>query len=159
MTDITHSHTQPQVLPPVKQPANHSYLVQPQLLDMSSRLALQTALRVARPQAPLVARRNLSVASAPGPVSLTLIFLAFRQQLILQVRQFFAHGIPIECYPIIGVTACVLSFATFSISKHVMQDRDHVSLSHPAIMFQHGLTYQLRWLPGQGGVKYEIRSE
>jgi len=45
----------------------------------------------------------------------------------IKVRQFFAHGIPIECYPIIGVTACVLSFATFSISRHVIQDRDHVS--------------------------------
>ena len=119
--DYPHHHSQHQA----RFDYNTTYQSKLFPLNMSFRLALNTTRQTLRSSPRLAScNRTYSAASTPGPVSLPPNLLSSADR---QVREFFAHGVPIVCYPIIGVTACALSFSVYSISKHVVEDRSHVS--------------------------------
>ncbi|AAW46767.1 hypothetical protein CNBM1930 [Cryptococcus deneoformans B-3501A] len=58
-------------------------------------------------------------------------------------RQFFHDKpVPVDAYPLIAIVVVMCSGATYMLTKHIKEDRDH-----------------LRWLPKHGGVKFEIPRE
>ncbi|OWT35737.1 hypothetical protein J008_06510 [Cryptococcus neoformans] len=56
------------------------------------------------------------------------------------IRAFFRDvPIPVDAYPLIGIVVVMCSGATYMLSKHIYEDRDH-----------------LRWAPHRGGVKFIV---
>ncbi|WVO24990.1 uncharacterized protein IAS62_006374 [Cryptococcus decagattii] len=47
--------------------------------------------------------------------------------------------VPVDAYPLIGIVVVMCSGATYMLSKHIYEDRDH-----------------LRWAPRTGGVKFQL---
>ncbi|WVQ73512.1 hypothetical protein IAR50_003084 [Cryptococcus sp. DSM 104548] len=60
-----------------------------------------------------------------------------------QMKYFFSQkGVPVDAYPIVFITLFMASAGTFMLSKHIKEDHDH-----------------LRWMPRQGGYKFELPAE
>ncbi|AFR98533.1 hypothetical protein C343_06513 [Cryptococcus neoformans C23] len=59
------------------------------------------------------------------------------------IRAFFHDvPIPVDAYPLVGIVVVMCSGATYMLSKHIYEDRDH-----------------LRWAPQRGGVKFLLPSQ
>ncbi|WRT64320.1 uncharacterized protein IL334_001252 [Kwoniella shivajii] len=57
-----------------------------------------------------------------------------------QLKKFFHdRPVPVDAYPLIAITVIMCSAATYMLSKHIMEDHDHV-----------------RWAPGMGQVKFQL---
>ncbi|KGB79231.2 hypothetical protein CNBG_5069 [Cryptococcus deuterogattii R265] len=55
-------------------------------------------------------------------------------------RAFFRDvPVPVDAYPLIGIVIVMCSGATYMLSKHIYEDRDH-----------------LRWAPRTGGVTFQL---
>ncbi|OXB33786.1 hypothetical protein J007_06505 [Cryptococcus neoformans] len=56
------------------------------------------------------------------------------------IRAFFRDvPVPVDAYPLIGIVVVMCSGATYMLSKHIYEDRDH-----------------LRWAPRTGGVRFQL---
>ncbi|WVR06054.1 hypothetical protein IAU60_003082 [Kwoniella sp. DSM 27419] len=99
---------------------------------MFARTALRSATMAPRARAMPVASRQLMARRA--------YTIPTAEQ---QIRQFFAaKPVPVDAYPLIAITVIMCSYATYMLSKHIIEDNDHV-----------------RWAPGVGGVKFQLPAE
>ncbi|XAO27738.1 hypothetical protein I312_106599 [Cryptococcus bacillisporus CA1280] len=59
------------------------------------------------------------------------------------IRAFFQDvPIPVDAYPLVGIVVVMCSGATYMLTKHIYENRDH-----------------LRWGPQRGGVKFLLPSQ